>query len=115
VRLSYAPADLLSAAHCDGDAGPHLEQQSGEAGRRLTVLMEEILAGCEQLQRSVQIQEAKSMGRTSRAATFDPRGRGVPLPSFSASTYRRINSAEVALVVTIEVVATLVARGVWLF
>jgi putative membrane protein len=41
--------------------------------------------------------------------------RGLPLPSFSASTFHQINSAEIALVLTIVMVATFMARGVWLF
>ena len=43
------------------------------------------------------------------------RRTGAPLPSFSIETYRRINAAEVALVVTIVFVAALMARGAWLF
>jgi len=43
------------------------------------------------------------------------RGRGAPLPQFPVETYRRINTAEVALVVTIVLVAAFMARGAWLF
>jgi putative membrane protein len=38
-----------------------------------------------------------------------------PLPRFSVKTYRRINSAELALVVAIVFVAAFMARGAWLF
>ncbi len=41
--------------------------------------------------------------------------RRTPLPQFSAETYRRINTAETALVVAIVVVAAFMARGAWLF
>ena len=37
------------------------------------------------------------------------------LPSFSADEYRRINTIEMGLVVTIVVVATFMARGAWMF
>ena len=43
------------------------------------------------------------------------RRRGQPLPRFPLETYRRINSAEIALVVTIVFVAAFMARGAWLF
>jgi putative membrane protein len=43
------------------------------------------------------------------------RGRGTALPRFSVGAYRRINQAEVALVVTIVFVAAFMARGAWLF
>jgi len=43
------------------------------------------------------------------------RTRGTALPRFSAEAYRRINSAEVILVVTIVFVAAFMARGAWLF
>jgi putative membrane protein len=43
------------------------------------------------------------------------RRRGGALPRFSVEAYRRINSAEVALVVTIVFVAAFMARGAWLF
>jgi putative membrane protein len=43
------------------------------------------------------------------------RKHNTPLPRFSVETYRRINSAEVALVVTIVFVAAFMARGAWLF
>jgi len=41
--------------------------------------------------------------------------RGTPLPQFSIEAYRRINTAEIVLVVTIVFVATFMARGAWLF
>ena len=41
--------------------------------------------------------------------------RGMALTRFSVEAYRRINSAEMALVVAIVFVAALMARGVWLF
>jgi putative membrane protein len=43
------------------------------------------------------------------------RRRGSPLPPFSIPTYRRINSLETVLVVTIVFVAAFMARGAWLF
>jgi putative membrane protein len=43
------------------------------------------------------------------------RRRGQPLPRFSQEAYRRINAAEIALVVTIVFVAAFMARGAWLF
>src|SRR5262245_3707645 len=43
------------------------------------------------------------------------RSRGAALPGFPLETYRRINSAELALVVAIVLVAALMARGVWMF
>jgi putative membrane protein len=43
------------------------------------------------------------------------RRRGQPLPRFRVEAYRRINSAEIALVVTIVFVAAFMARGAWLF
>ena len=43
------------------------------------------------------------------------RRRGAALPSFSVETYRRINTAEVALVIAIVFVAAFMARGAWLF
>jgi putative membrane protein len=43
------------------------------------------------------------------------RRRGQPLPRFPVEAYRRINSAEIALVVTIVFVAAFMARGAWLF
>jgi putative membrane protein len=43
------------------------------------------------------------------------RRRRVELPRFSVETLRLINSAEVALVVTIVFVAAFMARGAWLF
>ena len=38
-----------------------------------------------------------------------------PLPRFSVEAYRRINAAEIVLVVAIVFVATFMARGAWLF
>jgi putative membrane protein len=43
------------------------------------------------------------------------RKRGTALPRFSVEAYRRINAAEVVLVVTIVFVAAFMARGAWLF
>jgi putative membrane protein len=43
------------------------------------------------------------------------RGRAAPVPGFSVELYRRINAAEVALVVVIVFVAAFMARGAWLF
>jgi len=43
------------------------------------------------------------------------RRRGTALPSFPLHIYRRINNAELALVVTIVFAAALMARGAWLF
>jgi putative membrane protein len=43
------------------------------------------------------------------------RRRGAALPNFSVETYRRINTAEVALVIAIVFVAAFMARGAWLF
>jgi len=43
------------------------------------------------------------------------RSRAAPLPRFSVELYRRINSAEVALIVVIVFVAAFMARGAWLF
>ena len=43
------------------------------------------------------------------------RRRGTPLPQFSIDTYRRINTAETALVLAIVFVAAFMARGAWLF
>jgi putative membrane protein len=43
------------------------------------------------------------------------RGRGSPLPRFSIEALRRINAAELALVVTIVFVAAFMARGAWMF
>lgn len=41
--------------------------------------------------------------------------RGAALPRFSVDAFRRINSAELALVVAIVFVAAFMARGAWLF
>ena len=41
--------------------------------------------------------------------------RGAALPQFSVEAFRRINAAELALVVVIVFVAAFVARGAWLF
>jgi putative membrane protein len=43
------------------------------------------------------------------------RSRGTALPRFSIEAYRRINQAEVVLVVAIVFVAAFMARGAWLF
>jgi putative membrane protein len=43
------------------------------------------------------------------------RRRGAALPNFSVATYRRINTAEMGLVVAIVFVAAFMARGAWLF
>jgi len=43
------------------------------------------------------------------------RRKGLPAPPFPVETYRRINAAELGLVVAIVVVAALMARGAWLF
>jgi putative membrane protein len=43
------------------------------------------------------------------------RRRSTALPRFSLEAYRRINSAEVVLVVTIVFIAAFMARGAWLF
>jgi len=43
------------------------------------------------------------------------RGRGAPPPPFPINTFRRINTAETVLVVTIVFVAAFMARGAWLF
>jgi putative membrane protein len=43
------------------------------------------------------------------------RRRGAALPNFSVERYRRINTAEVAVVIAIVFVAAFMARGAWLF
>jgi uncharacterized membrane protein len=43
------------------------------------------------------------------------RRRSTTLPRFSVEAYRRINSAELVLVVAIVFVAAFMARGAWLF
>ena len=43
------------------------------------------------------------------------RRRRTALPGFSVEAYRRINSAEIVLVVAIVFAAAFMARGVWLF
>ena len=43
------------------------------------------------------------------------RRKGAPVPPFPVETYRRINTIELALVVTIVFVAAFMARGAWLF
>jgi len=43
------------------------------------------------------------------------RKRNATLPRFPVERYRRINSAQLVLVVTIVFVATFMARGAWLF
>jgi putative membrane protein len=42
-------------------------------------------------------------------------GRGATPPPFPLEAYRRINAAEMVLIVTIVFVAAFMARGVWLF
>jgi uncharacterized membrane protein len=49
--------------------------------------------------------------RANRAQAW----RGAALPRFSVAAYRRINTAEVVLVVAIVFVAAFMARGAWLF
>jgi uncharacterized membrane protein len=41
--------------------------------------------------------------------------RGAALPRFSVEAFRRINAAEMALVVVIAFVAAFMARGAWFF
>jgi putative membrane protein len=43
------------------------------------------------------------------------RRRGTALPRFSVEAYRRINAAEIGLVVAIVFAAAFMARGAWLF
>ena len=43
------------------------------------------------------------------------RRRSTALPHFSVEAYRRINAAELVLVVVIVFVAAFMARGAWLF
>jgi len=43
------------------------------------------------------------------------RTRRTALPRFSVEAYRRINAAELVLVVIIVFVAAFMARGAWLF
>lgn len=43
------------------------------------------------------------------------RSRHTPLPDFPLDVYRRINTAETALVIAIVFVAAFMARGAWLF
>lgn len=43
------------------------------------------------------------------------RKRHAPLPDFPVEAYRRINAAEVVLVVAIVFAAAFMARGAWLF
>ena len=43
------------------------------------------------------------------------RGRGAPLPHTPIDTFRRINTAETVLVVSIVFAAAFMARGAWLF
>ena len=43
------------------------------------------------------------------------RRRGAALPRFSVEAYRRINAAEIVLVVAIVFAAAFMARGAWLF
>src|SRR4051812_46850009 len=41
--------------------------------------------------------------------------RGAAVPAFSVDAYRRINTAEIVVVVVIVPIAALMARGAWLF
>jgi putative membrane protein len=43
------------------------------------------------------------------------RSQGSPLPAFSLPAYRRINAAELGLLVVIVFVAAFMARGAWLY
>ena len=43
------------------------------------------------------------------------RGKGTALPRFPLDRYRRINAAELALVITIVFMAAFMARGAWMF
>jgi putative membrane protein len=43
------------------------------------------------------------------------RRQGAPVPQFPVNVYRHINRIELALVMTIVVVAAFMARGAWLF
>jgi putative membrane protein len=43
------------------------------------------------------------------------RSHGTPMPRFSVPLLRRLNTAEFVLVIAIVVMATLMARGAWLF
>src|SRR5262245_40295569 len=43
------------------------------------------------------------------------RGKGTALPRFPLGTYRRINAAELVLVITIVFTAAFMARGAWMF
>jgi uncharacterized membrane protein len=43
------------------------------------------------------------------------RSRGAALPRVPIDAYRRINSAEMHLVVLIVIVAAFMARGAWMF
>jgi len=57
----------------------------------------------------------ESMPMTTFIRVRSARRRRTPLPRFSIERYRRINSAEVVLVVAIVFVAAFMARGAWLF
>jgi putative membrane protein len=43
------------------------------------------------------------------------RRSGAPLPAFPLAVYRRINTAEIALVIVIVFAAAFMARGAWMF
>ena len=43
------------------------------------------------------------------------RAKRTALPYFPLDTYRRINAAELALVITIVFMAAFMARGAWMF
>ena len=57
----------------------------------------------------------ESMPMTTFIRVRSARRRRTPLPRFSIERYRRINSAEIVLVVAIVFVAAFMARGAWLF
>jgi hypothetical protein len=43
------------------------------------------------------------------------RSQGAPVPQFPIDAYRHINTIELALIVTIVLVAAFMTRGAWLF
>jgi putative membrane protein len=57
----------------------------------------------------------ESMPMTTFIRVRSARRHRTPLPRFSIERYRRINSAEIVLVVGIVFVAAFMARGAWLF
>jgi putative membrane protein len=48
-------------------------------------------------------------------AVRSARRRAAPPPQFPVDAYRRLNSAEVVLVIAIAFVAAFMARGIWMF